>query len=877
MGIDDLADRTTRRRSPGERFEEDWLSRMPESQWPPYIDETARLVADGIVIGETDLTTGDFSFETARSYRRGLAVNAGIDLSETSLPIGEYPADVVGTVCWVFNRLHAEIDSSATTNFENPSRAIEAGINKAVVERSEDDRVDPGDLEMIRLPRSAGVSTLVAEVFCRPRSPVYLDLLLDVVEDSERSGGSLLERIDEPRMITRLWDHQREALEEWLAGGCRGYVEMATATGKTVLGLAAVAHHFGALHPADRDLAVEAAVPEGERATVTVVAHRDLILDQWKREFDTHLNVPQQRSTSSGASTVEFEWGEVNFWTPNRLREHGVPESDLVVLDETHHYLGNSGFGRILDEIEGHVLALSGSIDPMNARTLERRDIPERFEFTLRDGQAAGVIPTCDWNVVFTPYGDQSKLVEATEACRTGFERYGDGLPATLREAVGGGRDVSFETLSEARSLVQSSLGKELKEADPRFREFASAVMGRQLTRYNLSPSLSTVVGLTVDHVDRHKCIVLLESEDEVRAVTDRLRSELGEAYDSLVTVVESDAEESLGAIREFDDEREVGALVGIAGTLGEGVDVRTADVAINRGRGRLSRSLVQRMGRVLRNPDGDKHAQFFHVMGVPTREEAIVPHHDGPAFLETASQLISWGESFHARPVFDVDEGNDRLSANDVARLEREGVAAIESPGDGGYSWPADEDIRSTLERLVELVGDASGSALLGIERQERPDVGDEPEPRAGPDVEGGPEPPSPDPGVAFVAADGGGLELADRLHGLLAAAADRSGRDVDALLADAVRRYAREVYPFPNPDERTVPSGETRHVAVNPALEAVLSAYAESPERRTLVVHEAVARYLADSAPELLTREGITADGDVLQQLSAERGGGR
>ena len=430
MNIDDLADRETREPSPGEKFRDQWLDDLPTNQWPSYIDESAQLVVDGILIGNTDLTKADFPYETGEYYRRGLAETANVDISQTSLPLGNYTAADLGRVAWTFNQLREEMRESKYTSYENPSRAIEAAINKSLVEKVESGQLETEDLETIRLPESASVSTLVSEIFCRPRSSTYIELLVETVKDGAMSG--LLSRIEEPRMVTPLWDHQREALDEWLAHSCRGYVDMATATGKTFLGLAAVAHHFGALHPDDRDLIDERfRYTDEERATVVIVAHRDLILDQWKREFDTHLNIPEKSTTRSGEHTAEFEWGDVHFWTPKRLQNADLLDEDidLVVLDETHHYLGSSGFGALLDDLDGNLLALSGSLDKTNARTLERRNIPKLFEFSLRDGQRVGVIPQCDWDIVFTPYENQTRLAETTKKCKNGMERYAEGIP----------------------------------------------------------------------------------------------------------------------------------------------------------------------------------------------------------------------------------------------------------------------------------------------------------------------------------------------------------------------------------------------------------------------------------------------------------------
>lgn len=855
MNIDDLVDNRTSQSTPGERFHDEWLDDLPSGQWPSYIDESAQLVADGIFIGDTDLTPADFGTETGGYYRRGLAETANIDPDETSLPLGNHSAAEVGLVAWVFNRLKEEIRNSAYTDFENPSRAIEAAVNKSLVESIANGRLEIQDLETIRLPESATVSTLVSEVFCRPRSEVYVDLLLETVR--ENAASSLLEHLEEPRMVTPLWDHQREALDAWLAHDCRGYVDMATATGKTILGLAAIAHHFGALHPTDRDLTEERfRASEENRATVVVVAHRDLILDQWKREFDNHLNIPEQSTTRSGEHTAEFEWGDIHFWTPNRLREAGVPDADLVVLDETHHYLGSSGFGTILDEIDGHLLALSGSLDDANARTLERRDIPKLFEFTLRDGQRAGVIPQCDWDVIFTPYEDQSQFADVTAKCREGMERYGDGvdIPSGVDPD---GADLGFETLSEARSLAQSSLGRELKEQDAEFREFASAVMARQLTQYNLSPALSTVVHLVLDYADRHKCVVLLETSEEIQWVASELETRLGDAYDSLVTVLDDGVD--LSAVESFDRDQDHGAIIGVASTLGEGVDIESADVCINRGRGRLSRSLVQRMGRILRNPDGDKHARFFHVSGVPTREDATLPREDGVTLLETASQLLAWGEGFQARPVFEVDT-ETAMTEHDLETLETAGATAIDEWTPDHYERPNDDDIREYLESLCSHVRDHEGSALLSIERAEHDDAETASRMEEADSIEQ-----STGDAVQFVAADGGGVELAGWLSDLASVATDDS---LDEFVEDCVRTYAQEAFTFPDAD--AVPDAETtRDVALNPALDALVGAYGD-PEGREATVHAAVATAIEDDIDDLMSqaRIALTTD-EVLTRM--------
>ncbi|WP_082230512.1 DEAD/DEAH box helicase [Haloprofundus marisrubri] len=718
-----LGDIATDNTLPGTRFRDDWLDEIPEVQWPAYIDDSAELLQRGIKIGDTELTSGDFASETAKYYRSGLAASGDINSNSTSLPLGNVRDVDLGAVAWAFTKLKREIHESKHTNFKNTSRAIEAVLNKSLLASVEEGLLSGDQIETIRLPENADVVDLVYEVFCRPRSQGYVDSLIELARESRAEPGGLLQRLEEPRMVTTLWPHQREALSSWLEHDCRGYVDMATATGKTVLGLAAIAHHFGRVHPQDSDVASKSHRPtQRGRSTVLVIAHRDIILDQWKREFDHHLNIPEQSSTRDGAHTVSFEWGDIHFWTPKRALERGVPNADLVILDEMHHYLGSSGFGSILDETDGHLLALSGSVEGDNERTLERRELPKIFEFSLQDGQELGIIPHCSWDICYAPYESHSALTEVTERYRNGYESYHDGPSEVNLNKVDGYEkvDFEFETMSEARSVVQSNAGKSLKEYDYDFREFTSSVKSRQLTRYSLSPTLTAISDLVLEHIYENKCVVLLESGDEVSTIESTLKRELSDEHDELVYSVSSDdSDDALSIVESFDDHCEHGALIGTGNTLGEGVDIKTADVGINRGRGRLSRSLIQRFGRILRNPTGDKRAQFHHIVSLPTESEAMLPIEDGIDLLEMSSQLLAWGNQFDAQPIFHAGGDQSAVRAA-LAKLEQAGANGIQTRRPDKYEFSADSATKDRLEELLEKIDAVTDeSVLLKIERE--------------------------------------------------------------------------------------------------------------------------------------------------------------
>lgn len=166
-------------------------------------------------------------------------------------------------------------------------RALEALLEKTAAEAI-GESVKSGGNEgagLRALRNTDSVSDLTARLFSDPRVDAYAQALVSQLPQSTAPREELIDKLDEARMTTPLWDHQREALERWHTNTQRGYVDMATATGKTVLGLAALALRYGALHPQDREesaiLAGDSDAPEvPDDPAVLIVAGNDLILEQ---------------------------------------------------------------------------------------------------------------------------------------------------------------------------------------------------------------------------------------------------------------------------------------------------------------------------------------------------------------------------------------------------------------------------------------------------------------------------------------------------------------------------------------------------------------------------------------------------------------------
>lgn len=64
MNIDDIVDKKTNTTSLDEKFRQEWLDGLPPNQWPSYIDESAQLVVDGILIGKNRSDEDGLPYET---------------------------------------------------------------------------------------------------------------------------------------------------------------------------------------------------------------------------------------------------------------------------------------------------------------------------------------------------------------------------------------------------------------------------------------------------------------------------------------------------------------------------------------------------------------------------------------------------------------------------------------------------------------------------------------------------------------------------------------------------------------------------------------------------------------------------------------------
>lgn len=696
--IDDLANNLNDTEDPSDRLKDSFLDSRPRSQWPPYLDETAKDIAADIGIGNTGLDKYNFPREIGPIYRDGLTA-ATDGYSDLPTTLEKLHSKDLGQAMFLLNRLEYEIGHSQT-GLEDSQQAVSAVLGKILTDTAES-KVTPN------LGKSSNsTADILLQMLSDPIVADRVEEVLEAFEDAYHKG--LLAKLDRPQMMTPLWTHQRDAIEQWLAVGSQGYVDMATATGKTVLGLAAMAVHYGSLHPLDEDIDIDQE-PETTKRDVLVVAHNDLILEQWRREFDRHLNIPPDRT--KGRDPVGLNWGQIHFKTAQSLLNMDLIEYDLVILDEAHHYASGSGWGQLLEEFDNRVLALSGSVDTDDGNSSAVRDQLETKigveckRYTLAQAQRDGVIPTFDWSIVYTDVGSEdTDFQTTTERAASLFDKFRNRLEEGTVEV---NTDRRLRTFDDIRSYSHTSEGKSLKQSDDQFRDLVTTLFSRRTQRWNQSPSPDAVSDIVADEIGR-KIVVLTNNNAQVDAIAEifEQRPKLSDATSVYTVTTEQTSQQQRDTVDQFDEPGEPAVLIGTGDLLGEGVDMQHAEVGINMATGSVNKQLIQRIGRILRNPGTDKQARFINLVGVPVDLAVQVPAEDGQSLIEDALQFKQFGESFDNDPHFAVGDGTDATGVKRLLERGRDRIITLNE--DGVYDGPESQSQRESLDTLLTAISDS-------------------------------------------------------------------------------------------------------------------------------------------------------------------------
>jgi superfamily II DNA or RNA helicase len=395
----------------------------------------------------------------------------------------------------------------------------------------------------------------------------FLDQRGDVVDDRVLD----LAVVGDLASNYELREYQQAALDAWQDADRRGVLELPTGSGKTVIGVAAIA----AL----------------STPTLVVAPTVDLV-EQWRRELEAEFDAPVGQ-LGGGEQTLEPL--TVATYDSAYLRAEELGDAfGLVVFDEVHH-LGGEGYRDV-----ARLLAAPARMGL--TATFERPDGAHEVVAGLVGAKVYDVDADALAGEHLAPYDVKRVEVELTPEERAVYERHQETFVEYLQTS-----NVQLTSGSDYRELVKRS------GTDPRARE---ALLAKQRAREVMQNSDAKVEELA-RILERHRddrVIVFCAHNDTVYRVAERF---LIPAITHQTGATER--REILRRFREGTYSRVVSANV-----LDEGVDVPDANVGVLLAGSGSEREFTQRLGRILRPKDDGGRALLYEVVSAETAEERV-------------------------------------------------------------------------------------------------------------------------------------------------------------------------------------------------------------------------------------------------------------
>ena len=499
---------------------------------------------------------------------------------------------------------------------------------------------------------------------------------------------------NQPVLLVEPWENQQHAFDAWVENGRTGIVEMATATGKTIVGLEAIADLCG-IFPGYGE-------PRTTDARILVVVHSQALRDQWNQEITSKLGItdegppaetdfagePTTRATAVDANggivtsdperTIWFDTGHIEIQTPQYIGRN--PDAfrhrayDLVIYDEVHHYARKEGWGASLHELSRTAtLGLSATIEGPARRVLSERLGEIVYTYDLQQAQRDGILPPFDWvlHPVALTEDERAQVHDLKTKIAMGITRVNeDPRTATTlanlaeNEALTRGiqdSQTEFENLGEFVQIYQTAQQLTSKDDLPEsWLRLIKPIRAKRDILYTSDEAMAETITLAHSYLDEDlKLIIFSMRVDTAEAIADAL---------SPATVIHGQLPEDqkLAVLNHFRSQQ-TGALVA-AQMLDKGIDVPDADIGINAAGTKSQLQLIQRIGRLLRR-EGQTKAVFHHF--VPQDELAyyrtLGPIE--PRISESPTPTVEQRLPHRVGPV-QTQELLSNLSAQDAERL---------------------------------------------------------------------------------------------------------------------------------------------------------------------------------------------------------------
>jgi superfamily II DNA or RNA helicase len=380
-----------------------------------------------------------------------------------------------------------------------------------------------------------------------------------------------------------LRDYQIEAVEAWFAEDCRGLLEMATGTGKTITSLAASVRLYES---------------EGRLAVIIACPYRHLV-DQWYEQARAFGYAPLRAYESRSMWLDELN---------ERVIAYNYGDTDRLCAITTHATFSTDHFQETVERIEGPALLIADEAHHLGAE-ISRRRLPEKVSYKL----ALSATPdrwyddkgTAALRAYFGQTVYRLSLADAIGISLTPYYYY-----PVLVELTG-------EELEEYK-VLSAKIGRLIAQTGDEENEQLTQLLVKRAQLLNVAENKIQAVSELVDRQPDITRTLFYCAPGQIDDVVQML------GWEKRLRVRRFTAQEDIptrrNLLKDFAD-GELQALVAMH-CLDEGVDVPSTQTAYILASSSNPRQFIQRRGRVLRKFPGKEFATIYDLIAVPPARE---------------------------------------------------------------------------------------------------------------------------------------------------------------------------------------------------------------------------------------------------------------
>jgi superfamily II DNA or RNA helicase len=428
----------------------------------------------------------------------------------------------------------------------------------------------------------------------------------DFAEFAALGAGWFLRRVREQKKSLYKW--QEEAINSWTEHGRIGVVEAVTGSGKTMVALHAIAEAI------DSNYAVLVVVPTRILGDQWMEKTLDIFNRMGKLErignVTTNFDVPVSHKAKPGVVTIAVLSGKLPPKIADWIESASDQTKTMLLVDEVHRISGKL-YGTILHERFSRRLGLTATLMPAdydNSKLKNYFSGDAIYRYTFRDARRDNVISPYQLIMlgVELPIGQAQDYREAEFQLRSSRE-------SILKMA---GREVSVSEFPEfAEKLRQNAKYASLVEAYFRAQEQVDEIVSSG-TKSSAVRALH-LIGNFINRIGR----TAIFSDFKINATNcDTALKAIG--VDCRVITGETRPEDRENILQDLQFDESPLKVVIAPKVLDEGVDIENLTIGLFAGVQRHRRSLIQRLGRVLRRHPSKESAFVFVIYTVGSADD---------------------------------------------------------------------------------------------------------------------------------------------------------------------------------------------------------------------------------------------------------------